>query len=62
MTDKTTIGLSTTVKPIEYFPSPCGRGLRGGGIHGDHPHPSPLPSRERAVDDEFFLTEEFTGA
>ena len=34
------------------FPSPGGRGLRGRSnnmlkLHVDHPHPDPLPSRER---------------
>jgi hypothetical protein len=38
--------------PQPAFPSPGGRGLRGGGynllkITPFHPHPNPLPSRER---------------
>ncbi len=33
------------------IPSPCGRGLRGGvtKLVIKHPHPNPLPSREREL-------------
>jgi iron complex transport system substrate-binding protein len=32
---------------LKEFPSPGGRGMRGGGQDTIHPHPHPLPSRER---------------
>jgi hypothetical protein len=56
---------NTNISPLN-FPSPGGRGLRGGGfslyhskfssllnaliinLH-NHPHPGPLPSRERGI-------------
>jgi hypothetical protein len=47
------INFDDAVKVI--FPSPGGRGLRGGGLYYPvfafkyHPHPDPLPSRERGV-------------
>jgi hypothetical protein len=35
----------------QNLPSPGGRGLRGGGtsLVTFHPHPNPLPSRERVI-------------
>jgi hypothetical protein len=49
-------GQRLMIRKKSNFPSPGGRGLRGGGYNRlkyllIHPHPDPLPSREREIFD-----------